>query len=384
MATISIQLPDGSTKTIKKDLGHEYDYRIDDAKKDIENILDKKGIKKYSIHLDRYKDNSAYLDRDAMSKSQAPDNRAKTDYVDNKPYQPKDGKGDYMDKTPYKASPTKVNYLDKAKSGEFRDMANYESIEEMDRRGFLKAMGGAALAGAGLSAADAAAQQMDTMARVIMIVNGEQVERVINLGQVSSPQAAERALANELQARGIEQFQISLERGAPPKTAPVDTRPRPYGARSVAGPGGVVDTAGQVVGDVNSGDWRGAAQKGWKTYQNNKNADMGAVGRAEVKDRIIRGVVGGLGLDEDDLNEHLEKHLYQLQSAGYDIVTEAASLCPECGGAAYEDRILAEKQDACYHKVKSRYKVWPSAYASGALVKCRKKGAANWGNKSKK
>ena len=42
------------------------------------------------------------------------------------------------------------------------------------------------------------------------------------------------------------------------------------------------------------------------------------------------------------------------------------------------------KKDACYHKVKSRYSVWPSAYASGALVKCRKKGAANWGNSSKK
>jgi len=40
------------------------------------------------------------------------------------------------------------------------------------------------------------------------------------------------------------------------------------------------------------------------------------------------------------------------------------------------------KKDACYHKVKARYDVWPSAYASGALVKCRKKGAANWGNKS--
>jgi hypothetical protein len=40
------------------------------------------------------------------------------------------------------------------------------------------------------------------------------------------------------------------------------------------------------------------------------------------------------------------------------------------------------EKDACYKKVKSRYKVWPSAYASGALVKCRKKGAANWGNKS--
>ena len=42
------------------------------------------------------------------------------------------------------------------------------------------------------------------------------------------------------------------------------------------------------------------------------------------------------------------------------------------------------EKDACYHKVKSRYKVWPSAYASGALVKCRKKGADNWGNSTKK
>ena len=46
------------------------------------------------------------------------------------------------------------------------------------------------------------------------------------------------------------------------------------------------------------------------------------------------------------------------------------------------------KKDACYHKVKARYTrnggTWPSAYASGALVKCRKVGAKNWGNKSKK
>ena len=44
----------------------------------------------------------------------------------------------------------------------------------------------------------------------------------------------------------------------------------------------------------------------------------------------------------------------------------------------------AGKKDACYHKVKARYDVWPSAYASGALVKCRRVGAKNWGNKSKK
>jgi hypothetical protein len=41
-----------------------------------------------------------------------------------------------------------------------------------------------------------------------------------------------------------------------------------------------------------------------------------------------------------------------------------------------------KNEDACTTKVKSRYKVWPSAYASGALVKCRKVGAKNWGTKS--
>ena len=58
--------------------------------------------------------------------------------------------------------------------------------------------------------------------------------------------------------------------------------------------------------------------------------------------------------------------------------------CPNCGGPMFSELMINEKQDACYYKVKSRYKVWPSAYASGALVQCRKKGAANWGNKSQK
>jgi hypothetical protein len=49
----------------------------------------------------------------------------------------------------------------------------------------------------------------------------------------------------------------------------------------------------------------------------------------------------------------------------------------------FSEEMINEKKDACYYKVKSRYKVWPSAYASGALVKCRKKGASNWGNSTK-
>jgi len=63
-------------------------------------------------------------------------------------------------------------------------------------------------------------------------------------------------------------------------------------------------------------------------------------------------------------------------------VTEES--CPHCNGPMFSEMIMNEKKDACYYKVKSRYKVWPSAYASGALVKCRNKGASNWGNSGKK
>ena len=31
-------------------------------------------------------------------------------------------------------------------------------------------------------------------------------------------------------------------------------------------------------------------------------------------------------------------------------------------------------KDACYRKAKSKYKVFPSAYASGYIARCRKRG----------
>ena len=63
----------------------------------------------------------------------------------------------------------------------------------------------------------------------------------------------------------------------------------------------------------------------------------------------------------------------------------ATTYCNKCKGKNCNctPSSPATKKDACYSKVKSRYKKWPSAYASGALVKCRKVGAANLGNKSK-
>lgn len=69
---------------------------------------------------------------------------------------------------------------------------------------------------------------------------------------------------------------------------------------------------------------------------------------------------------------------YTMRDAEPAEVDENAKMMTE----AEFDEAAGEK-DACYHKVKSRYKVWPSAYASGALVQCRKVGAKNWGNKSK-
>ena len=67
------------------------------------------------------------------------------------------------------------------------------------------------------------------------------------------------------------------------------------------------------------------------------------------------------------------------------IIEEYNNILSESGMMTEEQfDEAAGKKDACYHKVKARYDVWPSAYASGALVKCRKVGAKNWGTKSKK
>ena len=63
-------------------------------------------------------------------------------------------------------------------------------------------------------------------------------------------------------------------------------------------------------------------------------------------------------------------------------MTESSHKCPHCGGPMFSEMMMMEKKDACYYKVKASAKVWPSAYASGRLVQCRKKGAGNYGNKS--
>jgi hypothetical protein len=114
MATIKFKLPNGEIKTIKKDLGNSYDYRLDDAKRDLENLLDKKGIKNYTIHLDRYKGDEV---KTASTKD--------TDYMQKTPSTGQPSDRDYMDKGPYTAKHSSASYMDRSKEKEFRDMGNY-------------------------------------------------------------------------------------------------------------------------------------------------------------------------------------------------------------------------------------------------------------------
>ena len=90
------------------------------------------------------------------------------------------------------------------------------------------------------------------------------------------------------------------------------------------------------------------------------------------RDRIRR--LGGRVVSDDQLKREAD----ELKKNSPTIKLDKAHYEPQ------GELVDEGKKDACYHKVKSRYSVWPSAYASGALVKCRKVGAKNWGNKSKK
>ena len=112
---------------------------------------------------------------------------------------------------------------------------------------------------------------------------------------------------------------------------------------------------------------------------------VGTIVRVPHKDKIVPGKIvrydPGKGGESPayvvDIGEY-ESKIVPVHNVKQGVAEEQApTFTPE-------EKQLDEKKDACYSKVKSRYKVWPSAYASGALSKCRKVGASNWGNKSKK
>ena len=147
----------------------------------------------------------------------------------------------------------------------------------------------------------------------------------------------------------------------------------------------IADSAYSIASSFN--EPRKYSDDPWTSFTPKRLLDM-ALRRDVVPKELISTVQGILSgkiavriaheLDE----EVLINRLSQESSVIKGLVAEGK--CPKCGGPLVSEEMLHEKKDACYYKVKSRYKVWPSAYASGALVKCRKKGAKNWGNKSVK
>jgi hypothetical protein len=110
-------------------------------------------------------------------------------------------------------------------------------------------------------------------------------------------------------------------------------------------------------------------------------SDLSTVNEENQDDRNARIIAGEI---EDAMSqgkeELVKQKIKQLIRVGYNLDKDGK--LQRMG--MYEESKLQEEQDACYRKVKSRYKVWPSAYASGALVQCRKKGADNWGTGGKK
>ena len=108
----------------------------------------------------------------------------------------------------------------------------------------------------------------------------------------------------------------------------------------------------------------GSKLKGSMKHQHQEIADMHGVPVEEIEAELAKGIKVEM--------EHTNEESYAHEIAMDHLIEDPK----------YYTNLskIEEKQDACYRKVKARYDVWPSAYASGALVKCRKVGAKNWGN----
>jgi hypothetical protein len=131
---------------------------------------------------------------------------------------------------------------------------------------------------------------------------------------------------------------------------------------------------GKIKGDCA----RGSDSEGKpKCLPQSKAHNLGKKGRASAAARKRRE-------DPNPERKGAAKNVATKKESVVEYTNIPFNVCPSCGDSIVHESQLNEKQDACYHKVKSRYKVWPSAYASGALVQCRKKGAKNWGTGGKK
>jgi hypothetical protein len=213
----------------------------------------------------------------------------------------------------------------------------------------------------------------------------KRIEQMIVMGKLSAPEprAQDTALSNkeqELQEDLKKWFKEKWVRFGPDgkirgdcaRGSEGEGKPKclPQAKAQALGKKGRASSAAKKRREDPNPERRGAAKNVATRVKEENQSDRNA--------RIIAGEI------EDAMSQGNEKlaqeKIKQLIGVGYTL--DKQGRLQRMG--MYEEQDLQEEQDACYRKVKSRYKVWQSAYASGALVQCRKKGASNWGNKGSK
>jgi hypothetical protein len=199
-------------------------------------------------------------------------------------------------------------------------MANYESIEEMDRRGFLKALGGAALAGAGVSAADAQnidlpGPQVSYIAHVIADVNGREVNKTVNLGtQYQSKEQVEQELEEYMQSKGITRYSIRVEQTYD-RPGYIDSN-QPRGGTATGRDFGNPGLGDMIAGRIGREIRAGIPSKGGYATGGTTRGQRPRDGSQWWRDQLPQI------MKEEPLEEDVERHLLQMRRAGYDIVQE--------------------------------------------------------------
>ena len=197
--------------------------------------------------------------------------------------------------------------------------------EDISRRGFLRGLGAAALAGAAaFSGDDADAQNIDLpgpqvsyIAHVSAEANGREVHRTMNLGtNYSSEQEAYDDIERSLQAKGITRYNINIEQKYDPQYHLGSNQQR--GGTATGRTHGTPGIGDMISGRINREIRAGIPDRGGYATGGTDQGQRPRDGSQWWRDRLPR-------IKEDELAEDIESHLYLMSRAGYDIVQEAWS-----------------------------------------------------------
>jgi len=110
----------------------------------------------------------------------------------------------------------------------------------------------------------------------------------------------------------------------------------------------------------------------------NKDYKKAKTGINNLKNKIKKYRKAGLEADGEYSTENLvfkmlrnQGYLEQLSNLNHQAYDNDMGIEEEI--LNFQKTLEEAKKDACYYKAKAKYKVWPSAYASGYLVRCRNK-----------